>query len=131
MTDPDLKDFMPSALEGTTSIAGVALPPGTAPADKETAIEALRDVHDPEIPINIYDLGLIYGLEIDDMGDAQITMTLTAPTCPVAGELPRQAAEAVAAVEGIGRVSVTLTWTPPWTQNMMSEDARLLTGLML
>ncbi|WP_343562971.1 iron-sulfur cluster assembly protein [Kiloniella sp. b19] len=127
---PDLKDFMPAAEEGATAIVGEPLPEGAAIASKTAAIEAMQEVHDPEIPINIYDLGLIYGIEIDDRGNADITMTLTAPTCPVAGELPRQVAAAVAGVEGIGVAKVTLTWTPPWNQNMMSEDARLLIGMM-
>lgn len=121
---------MPSAQEGATAVCGARLPKGAPVASRDAVIEALQSVHDPEIPINIYDLGLIYGFDIDDGGNIDITMTLTAPTCPVAGELPRRVAQAVAEVEGVGLAKVTLTWSPPWNQNMMSEDARLLIGVV-
>ena len=91
-------------------------------------IEAIREVYDPEIPVNIYDLGLIYELQIEADGSVLVTMTLTAPGCPVAGIMPQQVAEAVAAVPGVGEVQVTLTWDPPWTKERMSEDARLALG---
>ena len=94
-------------------------------ASEETVIEALRTVYDPEIPVNIYDLGLIYDLKIQDSGNVDIRMTLTAPACPVAGTLPKEVADVVARVEGIGEVGVTITWDPPWTQANMSEVARV------
>lgn len=125
---PSLADFMPSAPkpgEAVVGRAGTPLPAGTAVAPKEAAIAALRTVHDPEIPVNIYDLGLIYDLEIGSDGTVRINMTLTAPACPVAGELPIWVAEAVAGVEGIGEVAVTLVWEPQWTPDRMSDEAKL------
>jgi FeS assembly SUF system protein len=95
------------------------------PPDTEDVIAALRNVHDPEIPVNIYDLGLIYELAIAENGDVRIQMTLTAPACPVAGELPQDVANAVNTVEGVGEITVTLTWDPPWTPERMSDVARV------
>jgi len=92
---------------------------------EETVIEALKSIYDPEIPVNIYDLGLIYDLKIQDTGNVDVLMTLTAPACPVAGSLPKEVADAVANVEGVGEVGVTITWDPPWTQANMSEVARV------
>ena len=130
---PDLPfdHFMgtPAAEEGLTARAGAALPDGTAVAGKEAVIDALQTVYDPEIPVNIYELGLIYDIDIHSDGSVALQMTLTAPACPVAGEMPFQVADAVAAVEGIGEVQVTLTWEPPWTPELMSEDAKLALGL--
>ena len=94
-------------------------------ASQESVIEALRQVHDPEIPVNLYDLGLIYELDIAGDGSVAVVMTLTAPACPVADLLPQQVADAVAAVDGVGVVEVSLVWDPPWTKDRMSEDARL------
>ena len=106
--------------------AGSPLREGAAVADSEAVIDALRTVHDPEIPVNIYELGLIYGMEIDEAGDVAIDMTLTAPACPVAGEMPQWVADAVAAVEGVGEVEVSMVWDPPWSPARMSEDAKML-----
>ncbi|MFL2771643.1 MAG: SUF system Fe-S cluster assembly protein [Rhodospirillaceae bacterium] len=94
-------------------------------ASESAVVEALRSVFDPEIPVNIYDLGLIYDVTMQDNGDVGIMMTLTAPACPVAGTLPGEVAEAVAAIDGTGEVSVTITWDPPWTPENMSEVARV------
>lgn len=119
----------PADTEGLTARAGAPLDAAVAkPADSAAVIDALRQVYDPEIPVNIYDLGLIYGIELHDDGSVAIVMTLTAPACPVAGEMPQQVAEQVAAVEGVGEVKVTLTWEPAWTQEKMSDDARLALG---
>lgn len=93
-------------------------------------IEALRTVNDPEIPVNLYDLGLIYRIDIADNGDVDIDMTLTAPACPVAGMMPVMVKDAVAAVEGVGEVQVELVWDPPWSQERMSEEALLQLGLL-
>lgn len=112
-----------------TARAGEPLEPGTVAAPPETVIEALRTVYDPEIPVNIYDLGLIYGLDISEKGDVAIRMTLTAPACPVAGELPQWVADAVERVEGTGEIEVQLVWDPPWNQEMMSEDAKMALGI--
>ena len=129
---PSLADFIPTG--GPTggefrAVAGRPLAPGVPVAAREAVIEALQTVHDPEIPVNIYELGLIYELDLGPDGSTLIQMSLTAPGCPVAGEMPGQVAEAVAAVPGVGEVEVTLVWDPPWTPERMSEDARLALGM--
>jgi len=88
-------------------------------------IDAIRTVHDPEIPVNIYDLGLIYALEIGDGQSADITMTLTAPNCPVADQIVEDVRTAAAGVEGISGARVTLVFDPPWTTEKMTDDGRL------
>ena len=105
--------------------AGAALVDAVGPADAIIVEDALKTVHDPEIPVNIFDLGLIYDVDRRPNGDVYITMSLTAPGCPVAGEMPGQVAAAVAAADGVGEVSVELVWSPPWTPERMSDDARL------
>jgi FeS assembly SUF system protein len=97
---------------------------------REPIIDALRKVYDPEIPVNIYDLGLIYGIDIAANGDCHIDMTLTAPACPVAGMMPGMVKDAVGQVEGVGNVQVDLVWDPPWTQDKMSDEAMLQLGMM-
>lgn len=122
----DLEPFFGKPVdEGTTAYAGTALPPGAAGATEEAIVEALCTVYDPEIPVNIYDLGLIYAIDRQEGGNVHILMTLTAPACPVAGEMPMQVANAVAGVDGVGEVEVELTWEPSWTTDRMSEDAKL------
>ena len=111
--------------EGTTARAGAPKDSAVPTADEEAVIEALRTVFDPEIPVNIYDLGLIYDVKIADDGAVNIVMTLTAPACPVAGSLPQEVAEKVAVVEGVGEVGVAITWEPPWTPANMSEVAKV------
>jgi FeS assembly SUF system protein len=91
-------------------------------------IQALQQVYDPELPVNIYDLGLIYGIEISDSADVKIIMTLTSPMCPVAGTLPGEVEAAVASVPGTASVEVELTWDPPFSIDRMSEEARLQLG---
>ena len=100
-----------------------------APQLREDIIEALRGVQDPELPVNIYDLGLIYALEISDEGDVALTMTLTAPSCPVAGLMPVMVKNAILDIDGVGLVEVELTWDPPWGPERMSEAARLTCNL--
>ena len=109
--------------------AGEPLENGVSVAGEAAVIEAMRDVYDPEIPVNIYDLGLIYNFTIGDVGNVNAEMSLTAPGCPVAGDLPGWGADAVAKVEGIGEVEVKLVWDPPWTPELMSEDAKLALGV--
>lgn len=92
---------------------------------KNQVIAAIRQVYDPEIPVNIYDLGLIYGLDVDDGNNIHIRMTLTSPGCPVAGSLPGSVEVAARSVIQVNEVSVELVWEPPWDQSRMSEDARL------
>ena len=119
----------PSVPEGTKARAGAKLGEGITVASDEAIVEALRTVHDPEIPVNIYDLGLIYNTEQLENGDVKILMTLTAPACPVAGEMPYDVAAAVSAVSGVGEVEVELTWEPAWTQDRMTEDAKLVLNI--
>jgi len=110
--------------------AGQSLKNGVKIADISHIIEATKTVFDPEIPINIYDLGLIYDIKQNENGDIHIDMSLTAPGCPVAGVLPQQVADAVAAVEGVGNVEVMVVWEPAWTIDRLSEDARLMLEMM-
>jgi len=111
--------------EGDSVKAGSPRSPEVPVANEESVVEALRSVYDPEIPVNIYDLGLIYDMKIAENGDVAIKMTLTAPACPVAGSMPGEVAETVARVDGVGEVEVTMTWDPPWTQANMSEVAKV------
>ena len=122
---PGLEAFLPDTSQGFVVQAGTALADGAGPADAIIVENALKTVHDPEIPVNIFDLGLIYDVDRRPNGDVHITMSLTAPGCPVAGEMPGQVAAAVAAADGVGAVSVELVWSPPWTPERMSDDARL------
>ncbi len=108
--------------------------PPAAPPDK-AALEArirtaLRIVRDPELSVNIYDLGLIYSIRIDAGHEVEIDMTLTAPSCPVAGSLPGQAKRAVEELDDVNGVTVNLVWDPPWTRECISEEARLTLGLL-
>lgn len=95
---------------------------------EQRAIDALKTVHDPEIPINIYDLGLIYDLDVNDAGQVRVRMTLTSPACPVAEALPGQVEAALRSVEGVTSATVELVWDPPWSRERMSEAARLQLG---
>ena len=97
---------------------------------EQRVVAALRSVYDPEIPVNIYDLGLIYVVHIDAHNVVNVHMTLTAPACPVAGTLPGQVENVLREVEGVRDASVELVWDPPWDQSRMSEDARLTLGLL-
>ncbi|TPE47382.1 SUF system Fe-S cluster assembly protein [Amaricoccus solimangrovi] len=93
-------------------------------------VEACRTVYDPEIPVNIYDLGLVYTIEISEEGDVAIAMSLTAPGCPVAGEMPGWVAEAIEPIPGVRQVNVEVVWEPQWGMDMMSDEARLELGFM-
>jgi len=126
---PGLADFLPDVSSGYKAEAGAPLTGATGPAEGEIVEAALKTVHDPEIPVNIFDLGLIYSVDRKPDGDVYITMSLTAPGCPVAGEMPGQVAEAVAAADGVGAVTVELVWDPAWTPERMSEDAKLALDL--
>lgn len=92
---------------------------------EDQVIAAAASVYDPEIPVNIYELGLIYAIDIHDDGQVKVEMTLTAPACPSAQELPEQVREAIMAVEGVTGCEVETVWDPPWDQSRMSEEARL------
>lgn len=97
---------------------------------EQKVIAAIRTVYDPEIHVNVYDLGLIYRISINDKAEVEIEMTLTAAACPVAEILPAQVAAVVSAVEGICDVKINLVWDPPWSQESISESARLELGLL-
>lgn len=96
----------------------------------DSVVDACRTVFDPEIPVNIYDLGLVYTIEISPENVVDITMTLTAPGCPVAGEMPGWVADAVEPLAGVQQVEVHMTFDPPWGMDMMSDEARLELGFM-
>ena len=113
-------------MEGTPLIR----PSTTDHALYDSIVEACRTVYDPEIPVNIFDLGLVYVIEISPEGDVKIEMTLTAPGCPVAGEMPGWVAEAVEPLAGVKEVDVHMTFDPPWGMDMMSDEARLELGFM-
>ena len=126
--DPMFGGFMAS--EDVVGRAGAPRGPDSGAMVSEAAlIEAVRTVYDPEIPVNIYELGLIYDMAIAEDGAVAITMTLTTPGCPVAGILPQQVADAAASAQGAGEVEVNLVWDPPWTMEHMSEEARLALGM--
>ena len=97
-------------------------------AIKQQVIAAIQTVYDPEIPINIWEVGLIYEVNVDDAGKAHVLMTLTSPNCPVAESLPGEVKDVVAAVEGVTSSEVEITWDPPWDPEMMSEAAQLELG---
>ncbi|RMF15781.1 MAG: SUF system Fe-S cluster assembly protein [Alphaproteobacteria bacterium] len=140
--DPPADDDVPAAearREETTSEDAPAEPDRPAAPDgadtpaarlRERVIEALRHIYDPEIPVNLYDLGLIYAVEVTDEGDVSITMTLTTPHCPVAESMPYEVEARVLGVEGVRDVAVHLVWDPPWDMSMMSDEARLELGLI-
>jgi FeS assembly SUF system protein len=116
----------PAPLEGTPLI-----PPSTTDHPLyDSVVEACRTVFDPEIPVNIYDLGLVYAIEIDPENAVAITMTLTAPGCPVAGEMPGWVADAVEPLPGVRQVDVRMVFEPQWGMEMMSDEARLELGFM-
>lgn len=105
---------------------GEELPKWKKQSTEEEIIEAIRTVEDPEIMLNVYDLGLIYRLEKKENGDVEIDMSVTAPSCPVAGLMPKQVAEAVSKLEGTGKVTVALVWEPAWTIDRMTENAKYI-----
>ncbi len=111
--------------EGDTVRSGAVRDPAVPVSSEDEVVEALRTVFDPEIPVNVYDLGLIYDLKVAESGDVDIMMTLTAPACPVAGILPQEVADAAANLAGVGKVAVTITWDPAWTPENMSEVAKV------
>ena len=97
---------------------------------KEDIVKALQSVYDPEIPVSVYELGLIYDIVIKNNGDVDIIMTLTTPNCPEAQTIPEKIADVISLVKGVNEVKVEITWDPPWTQEKMTEAAKLELGLM-
>jgi len=96
----------------------------------ESVVDALREIFDPEIPVNIYDLGLIYGVDVGPEADVMVTMTLTTPHCPVAESMPAEVELRVSSVPGVRDAEVTLVWDPPWDPSKMSDEARLELGML-
>ena len=121
-----MQDPTPTQVEGAPLIR----PSSTEHPLYDAVVDACRTVFDPEIPVNIYDLGLIYTIEIDGENAVDITMSLTAPGCPVAGEMPGWVADAVEPLAGVKQVEVKMTFDPPWGMEMMSDEARLELGFM-
>ena len=101
-----------------------------AGALRERVVETLKEIYDPEIPVNIYDLGLIYGIDIDESGSVDLRMTLTTPGCPVAQTFPGMVESAVREVDGVTDASVELVWDPPWTPDVLSDEIKLQLGLL-
>lgn len=110
--------------------APLKIPSSTDHPLYDSIVEACRSVFDPEIPVNIYDLGLIYTIDISDESDVSVLMSLTAPGCPVAGEMPGWIADAIRSMPGVKTVNVELVWEPQWGMEMMSDEARLELGFM-
>ncbi len=122
-TTADIEPYEPNAPEVNSAI----------PADElarlsDDIISALKTVYDPEIPADIYELGLIYKIDVEDNREVKIDMTLTAPGCPVAGEMPGWVQDAVSTVEGVSNVDVEMVFDPPWTPDRMSEEAKIAVG---
>ena len=121
------RDYLSGFLAETTP----ALSPATPGSDlQEAVIEALKSIYDPEIPVDIYELGLIYDVAVDADGDAVVTMTLTTPNCPVAESMPGEVELRVLSVPGIRDAEVKLVWDPPWDPSKMSDEARLELGML-
>ncbi|HMI97725.1 MAG TPA: SUF system Fe-S cluster assembly protein [Micropepsaceae bacterium] len=121
--DVQTKPESPADTQGPAQAS--TLPPEELEAFGNVLITALKTVFDPEIPVDIYELGLIYKVDVADNKDVTIDMTLTAPGCPVAGEMPGMVKDALLTVPGIGEVTVNMTFDPPWTPDRMSEEAKL------
>ena len=120
-----MSDGLETTQFSQVEVTGSAIPAPELEALTATRGAALKTVYDPEIPVDIYELGLIYKVDVADNKDIAVDMTLTAPGCPVAGEMPNMVREALEKVEGIGTVTVAMTFDPPWTPERMSEEARL------
>jgi FeS assembly SUF system protein len=125
----------PDSAAPVSEVAAPAAAPGSSIPQEEleqlTAdiVAALKTVYDPEIPADVYELGLIYKIDVDDARNVAVEMTLTSPGCPVAGEMPTWVENAVASVAGVGVVTVKLTFDPPWDKDRMSDEAKLLLGM--
>ena len=124
---PRKADYLEGFLKQQPAEAGAGEPGGDI---YEGVIAALKEIYDPEIPVNIYDLGLIYGVDVTDDGHTVVTMTLTTPHCPVAESMPGEVELRVGAVPGVGDVEVNLVWDPPWDPQKMSDEAKLELGML-
>ena len=123
MKEKTLDDFLPSKKSDyTKKFEKLDL---QKKINKEEIINCIKTVKDPEIPVNLYDLGLIYNIAIDDNNNINIDMTLTNPNCPVAGSMPESVGKAIESIENINSINIKLVWQPKWTKDLMSEDAKL------
>ncbi len=120
----DLDEAQPSEAK-STEVPGSALSREELDQLTEKMIEAIKTVYDPEIPVDVYELGLIYKIDVDDNRNIDVDMTLTAPGCPVAGEMPIWVENAIASIDGVGNVKVTLVFDPPWDMSRLSDEARV------
>lgn len=121
------RDYLEGFLAAKPPVAHQGEPGG---ALYEAVVEALKDIYDPEIPVNIYDLGLIYGVDASEDGDVVVTMTLTTPHCPVAESMPGEVELRVGSVPGVRDAEVNLVWDPPWGPDKMTDEARLELGML-
>ena len=121
------RDYLEGFLQKKPESASAGEPGG---AIYEAVIEALKDIYDPEIPVNIYDLGLIYNVEVSEDADVAVTMTLTTPNCPVAETMPGEVELRAGSVPGVRDAQVNVTWDPPWDPSKMSDEARLELGML-
>ena len=121
------RDYLEGFLQKKPEEAGAT---GAGGALQQAVVDALKEIYDPEIPVNIYDLGLIYGVEVDDESDVTVTMTLTTPHCPVAETMPGEVELRAASVPGVRDAEVNLVWDPPWGPEKMTDEARLELGML-
>ncbi len=121
------RDYLEGFLQKKPESEGVG---GAGGALQQAVVDALKEIYDPEIPVNIYDLGLIYGVEVDDESDVVVTMTLTTPHCPVAESMPGEVELRAASVPGVRDAEVNLVWDPPWGPEKMTDEARLELGML-
>ena len=123
MNDKNLQDFLPD--KNSSYIKRFANSNKSLKIKKDQVIECIRTVMDPEIPVNLYDLGLIYQIEINDNNDIKIKMTLTNPNCPVAGTMPESVGKSVEKISNLNSIEVSLVWHPKWHKDLMSDEAKL------
>ena len=128
MDDKTLSDFMPKTNSEGEIVYGEVSTQSSVKINTDEIIKKLSTIKDPELGINIYDLGLIYDIKIDEGNNVKITMTLTTVNCPVADSFPLDIAKNITSLENIGQVKVKLTFDPPWNKDMMSDDARIALG---
>ena len=130
MSINDEENAAPTERPEYVAYAGTELTQGAEKAKMFDIVEKIRTISDPEIPLNVYDMGLIYKIDQRDNGDIYIEMTVTAPTCPIAGELPQQVADALTEVAGTGRIEVKIVWEPVWTPERMTDEAKEMLELI-
>ena len=123
MDEKNLKDFLPN--KNSSYLKRFDIANTTYNIKEDEVIECIRTVQDPEIPVNLYDLGLIYEIKINDKNDIQIKMTLTNPNCPVAGSMPESVGKSVEKLDNLNSIEVSLVWEPKWNKDLMSENAKL------